>query len=79
MYHHASIFTGTYCSELHKMVYLNNRRYLPSTSPLIQEKGFYYRVKMQPPPSKRNYSMIKGFHNAVDKASAVYNNSCNIV
>ena len=57
-------------AELHKMIYLNNRRYLPSTSPLRQEKGFpLQRVEMQPPPSKRNYSMMKSFHNAVDKAS----------
>ena len=64
------IFIGTYCSELHKVVYLQNRRYLPPVSSLRHEEGFPQQsIEMNPPPTKRQYSKMKGFHDAIDKAS----------
>lgn len=35
------IYTGTYCSELNKMIYLQNRRYLPMESTVREQtKGY---------------------------------------
>lgn len=38
------ILTGTYFTELHKMVYLDNRRFLPMSSNLRQESEFSFKV-----------------------------------
>jgi len=62
---------GTHCTELHKMVYLSNRRYLPAESAFRQETiGFPSNKKeLLPPPAKRKKKMVKNFHKAVDVAS----------
>lgn len=62
--------TGTYCSDLHKMVYLQNRRYLPIDSPLRREKrGFPVRdTELLGPPVKRAYNCVRDHQVAFEHA-----------
>lgn len=54
------VFAGTRCPELNKIVYLDNRRYLPTESSLRKEKdGFPMKnEELKPPPAKRTFSAI---------------------
>ena len=65
------MYVGTYCNELHKMVYLENRRYLPKESSLrAQSKGFPSEDKeLRSPPAKRRYTDIRQYHQVVDEVS----------
>lgn len=65
------MYVGTYCSDLHKMVYLENRTYLPAESSLRQQKkGFPSKEnEFQPPPLKRSFELMKKYHEAFDEAS----------
>lgn len=76
VYYHTStlnflLYVGTYCSELHKMVYLENRRYLPKESTLrAQSGGFPSEDKeLRSPPAKRRYTDIRQYHQVVDEVS----------
>ena len=64
------ILTGTYNSDLHKMVYLQNRRFLPEQSLLRhQKRGFPSEEKeLQLPPAKRSYDEVRKQHYATEKA-----------
>ena len=61
---------GTYSTDLHKMVYLQNRRYLPADSELRQDKKNFpsKHPEMRDPPSKRVYESLKDVHLAYDAA-----------
>ena len=64
---------GTYTSDL-KMVYLQNRRYLPPTSSLIKRKHGFPSQETEPesPPAKRKFVDLTEYHNAVDMATDRY-------
>ena len=60
------IFIGTYCGELHKMVYLDNRRYLPNDSTLRKEKHTFPSKNEEtlPPPPKRSFRLMHDHQHA---------------
>ena len=62
---------GTYCSDLHKMIYLENRRYLHSDSSLRKQKrGFPTQIQeLQPPPAKKSFEIVKQCHYAFDETA----------
>ena len=64
----AFFIAGTYNKELTKMVYLENRRFLPSSSPLRkQSTGFPSgEQELQAAPAKRSFEETKDFHIAYD-------------
>ena len=59
---------GTYSSELHKIIYLHNRTFLPASSELRRDlTNFPAKAEnLSPPPSKRVYSNLKDIHKAYD-------------
>lgn len=55
------------------MVYLQNRRFLESTSPLRKDCTFPdKKPESRPPPSVRDYSMEKFCHEAYEQAQLKY-------
>jgi len=56
------------------MLYLQNRRYLPSDSTLRKEWKGYIKEKpeLKLPPAKRNFKKVKKSHEAVDEARKKY-------
>ena len=71
---HTYTCTGTYFTELHKMVYLDNRRYLPMSSSLRQESESFpsKSEEVRPTPSRRAYTTLKNVHAAYDAAKTKY-------
>jgi hypothetical protein len=69
-----NVSLGTYSSDLKKMVYLQNRRYLPPTSSLRKRKrGFpSQEAELESPPAKRKFVDLTEYHNAVDMATNRY-------
>ena len=59
---------GTYSSDLHKMIYLQNRQFLPADSTLRkQSDGFPTNMEdNKPPPAKKKFSELKKKHRAHD-------------
>ena len=57
---------GTYFSELHKMTYLDSRRFLPFDSSLRKDSRNYpsKSEETRPAPSRRVYSIMKDVHTA---------------
>ena len=68
------MYVGTHCSDLQKMLYLENRSYLPEESSLRQQKrGFPTKQKeFLLPPAKRTVESIKEYQNAFDGVSNMY-------
>ena len=64
------LHVGTYCSELHKMVYLQNRRFLPMDSVLRKDtKQFPSKTsEVRDAPPMRVYETVKDCHKAYDLA-----------
>ena len=60
------IIIGTYCSELHKMVYLQNRRFLHEDSELRLDKNNFplKAVEVRRAPEKRKYEAMNDIHKA---------------
>ena len=57
---------GTYSHDLHKMIYLQNRRYLPLNSKLRQQKGLpSKKAELEPPPKKRKFDEVKEQHDFI--------------
>ena len=72
------LILGTYSSDL-KMVYLQNRRYLPPTSSLRCKHGFPSQEnEHESPPAKRKFVDLTEYHNAVDMATDRYTHVCSI-
>lgn len=67
---HTYLTVGTYSSELHKMVYLQNRRFLPMDSVLRKEtKQFPSKThEVRDTPPMRAYETVKDCHKAYDLA-----------
>ena len=66
------LILGTYSSDL-KMVYLQNRRYLPPTSSLRKRKhGFPSQTEPESSPAKRKVVDLTEYHNAVYMATDRY-------
>ena len=65
---HIVQFEGTYSHELHKIVYLQNRRYLESDNSLRYDKRNFptKAVEFRCAPSHRNYETLKSMHKAYD-------------
>ena len=61
---------GTYNKDLQKVVYLDNRRYLPIDSSLRNETVEFpsKQEELSIAPPKRNFDSIKIYHKAVDNA-----------
>ena len=61
---------GNYNKQMHKMIYLENRRFLPATSSLRQDKKNFptKAVERRPPPMTKVYKQMKGFHSSYDNA-----------
>lgn len=58
------------------MVYLQNRRFLESSSPLRKDCTFPDKtVENRPPPSTRDYFIEKSCHEAYERAQLKYANS----
>lgn len=59
---------GTYCSDLHKMLYLENRKFLPHDCTLRTEShGFPNNSEeSNPPPTKKRFCDIKKLHRAYE-------------
>lgn len=70
--------TGTYNSDLQKMVYLENRQYLSSDDSLRREAvGFPNNSEDDnPPPAKRIFCDIKKDHRAHDNSLCRYKPIC---
>ena len=70
MHTYSYLTVGTYCSELHKMVYLQNRRFLPMDSVLRKDtKQFPSKTcEMHAAPPIRSYETVKKCHKAYDLA-----------
>lgn len=68
--HTLSHCIGTYCSELHKMVYLQNRRFLPTDSVLRSDtKQFPSKTcEIRDAPPTRDLQTVKDCHRAYDLA-----------
>ena len=67
---HHYFYIGEHNSELHKTIYLQNRRYLPLESDLRTETQFpSQKVETRKPPEKRVYTEVKKNHEAVDNAA----------
>ena len=71
---------GTYCPDLHKMVYLENRQYLPSDCILRrQADGFPTTdVDNKPPPTKKIFCDIKKQHRAYENELLRYISVCGV-
>ena len=75
MYIHLNVcIAGTYCCDLHKMIYFENRRYLPPDSSLRKQKrGFpTQNWELQPPPAKKSFDVVKQCHYAFDETAQRY-------
>ena len=61
-------FLGTYVQDLHKMVYLQNRRFLPEESELRLDSDNFpdKSPELNRPPSTRSYDTLKDIHMAYD-------------
>ena len=61
---------GTYCSELHKMVYLQNRKFLPEECALRQDEINFPTEAPETcqAPAKKVYETVKDAHKAYDAA-----------
>ena len=68
------IHVGTYNKELTKMVYLQNRRFLPLTSPIREEIQNFpsHGTENRVCPGKRTYSEIRQLHEAYSQAKSKY-------
>lgn len=72
------VTSGIYDKELRKMVYLQNRRFLETTSPLRKDCTFPdNKPESRSPPSVRDYSMDKFCHEAYERAQLKYVNYSN--
>ena len=62
--------SGERSEQLQKVVYLQNRRFLPETSGLRRDQHNFphKREEHNPPPSKKNSSEMRDYHKAVDNA-----------
>ena len=65
------LLQGQRIEELHKMVYLDNRRYLPKGHKLrIDKSGFYTKeVEEQNQPLKKVYQDLRPYHTAYDNGT----------
>ena len=63
-----TLFIGTYFQDLHKMVYLKNRRFLPHDSDLrLDSENFPDKApELSDAPSSRCYDILKDIHEAYD-------------
>lgn len=59
---------------MHKMIYLENRRYLPATSSLRQDAVNYpsKAIEKRPPPKLKSYEEMKAFHCSYENAKNTY-------
>ena len=64
------MYAGTYIKSLSKMVYLENRRFLPLTSSLRSDKKNFPCKSQEncPKPSPRTFAEVKSNHEAYDNA-----------
>ena len=64
------LYIGTYNSELEKIVYLDNRRYLPEDSSLrmLTEEFPSKKKELRSAPPKRNFNNMINYHKAADNA-----------
>lgn len=63
-----SIVIGTYNSDLSKMTYLQNRRYLPMSSKLREDDEHFPEKTKETrlPPPARTYEKAKSLHTSFD-------------
>ena len=63
-------FLGTRSATLDKMLYLQNRRYLPADSALRKDNNNFpeKRTESRNPPLKRDLEKVKAYHLAYSKA-----------
>ena len=61
---------GTWSEPLHKMIYLQNRRFLPLSSHLRSDVVNFpdKSTETRSPPKYRDYKQIKAVHHAYEKA-----------
>ena len=75
------VLVGIYCyctcipigvrnDQLHKVIYLENRRFLPDTYELCQDSVSFpsKAIEVRPPPQLRSYDTVCSIHKAYDKA-----------
>jgi len=71
------MYIGTYSTELHKMVYLQNRRYLLDTDKLRKDKThFPSKEELCQAPVMRNYESLKETHQAYEIMKVRYVMAC---
>lgn len=64
------VMLGTYMKELHKMVYLQNRHYLETSSEMRQDSVNFpdKENETHQAPNIRDYTKLKPYHKAHDNA-----------